>query len=201
MSGVKENKKPEVIVFAGPNGSGKSSVTSFLNPPQFLYINADNIKRTMQYTDLQAAEEAEKMRERAIAERKDFSFETVLSTDRNLKLLIKAKNAGYFVRCYYVLTVDPIINISRIESRVRAGGHDVPSEKIIKRYYRALDLVHELIPVCDVCHIYDNSQDKPYRIFKKRKSECWYYTLENYWRKSDIELLTGIHDMKSGISP
>lgn len=31
-----------------------------------------------------------------------------------------------FIRCYYVLTVDPCINIARVAARVMAGGHDVP---------------------------------------------------------------------------
>lgn len=56
----------------------------------------------------------------------DFIFETVLSTDRNLNLLKKAKKQGYFIRCIYVLTKDPEINIIRVRSRTDDGGHDVP---------------------------------------------------------------------------
>ena len=93
---------------------------------------------------------------------------------------------------YLVLTADPQINIARVASRVSAGGHDVPVEKIISRYDRALALVHDLIPLCDVCHIYDNSMDEPYRIFKKRKAEYWYCTERYLWRKNDIAALTGV---------
>ena len=121
-------------------------------------------------------------------------FETVLSTDRNLKLLKRAKDAGFFVRCYYVLTADPQINVARVASRVSAGGHGVPTEKIISRYDKALALVHELVPLCDVCHIYDNSLDAPYRIFKKRKEEYWYCPERYLWRKDDITALTGIRN-------
>ena len=46
----------------------------------------------------------------------------------------RAKEKGYFVRCYYVLTADPAINVLRVKSRVAAGGHDVPEDKIISRY-------------------------------------------------------------------
>ena len=97
----------------------------------------------------------------------EFCFETVLSTERNLKLLKKAKEKGYFIRCYYILTADPMINVWRVRSRVEAGGHDVPEEKIIERYDRALELVKELVKICDVCHIYDNSGSEPFRILKK----------------------------------
>ena len=55
-------KKPEVVVFAGPNGSGKSTFTELLKPP-IDYINADEIKKNLKCTDLEAAQLAEKQRE------------------------------------------------------------------------------------------------------------------------------------------
>lgn len=41
--------------------------------------------------DLEAAQKAEALREQALQDRRDFTFETVMSTDRNLKLLKKRK--------------------------------------------------------------------------------------------------------------
>jgi predicted ABC-type ATPase len=152
-------KKPEVVVFAGPNGSGKSTITELLKPPMD-YINADEIKKNMKCSDLEAAQLAEKQREKHIEQMNEFCFETVLSTKRNLRLLKRAKEKGYFIRCYYVLTADPMINVWRVRSRVESGGHDVPEEKIIKRYDRALELIKDLVEICDVCHIYDNSGSK-----------------------------------------
>lgn len=127
-------KKPEIVVFAGPNGSGKSTITELLRPPTIKYINADIIQKVMMCDVMEAAKLAEKQREDALSSKEDFCFETVLSTDRNLKLLQRAKADGYFIRCYYVLTADPQINVERVHSRVAAGGHDVPEEKIISRY-------------------------------------------------------------------
>ena len=137
-------KKPEVIVFAGPNGSGKSTFTELLKPPVD-YINADEIKKNLKCSDLEAAQLAEKQREEHLGQMREFCFETVLSTERNLGLLKRAKDKGYFIRCYYILTADPMINIWRIKSRVAAGGHDVPEEKIIARYDRALYLIKDLL--------------------------------------------------------
>lgn len=135
-------KKPEIIVFAGPNGSGKTTVTKLAKVIE-PYINADEIKRTNYCSDLEAAQLAEKMREDCVAQNKSFTFETVLSTDRNLKLLQKAKK-----------------------------------------------LIPELVKVCDVLHIYDNST-LPFRIFKKRKTEYFYWQNED-WSKGKIQQLTGI---------
>lgn len=190
MSGT--DKKPEIVVFAGPNGSGKSTITAVLRPVKMPYVNADDIQRVLECDMLEAAQKAEKQREEYLEKGKSFCFETVLSTRRNLDLLKRAKDAGFFIRCYYVLTADPYINVARVESRVMGGGHGVPRDKIITRYERALGLVKELLPVCDVCHIYDNSGTEPYRIFKKRKDLCWYCTEPHLWLKADIAALTGI---------
>ncbi len=183
------DKKPEIVVFAGPNGSGKSTVTGLTNVLGD-YINADDIKRVLFCDDLEAAQIAERHREGCIAAQKDFTFETVLSTDRNLNLLKKAKKNGYFIRCFYVLTSDPAVNISRVDTRVENGGHKVEPDKIISRYYKALALLPELIKVCDVINVYDNTL-KPERIFSKKKDifRLW----ENkYWLADQIVSLTGI---------
>lgn len=187
-------KRPEIVVFAGPNGSGKSTFTELLKPPMD-YINTDEIKKNLKCSDLEAAQLAEMQREKHIEQLSEFCFETVLSTERNLKLLKKAKEKGYFIRCYYILTADPMINVWRVKSRVESGGHDVPEEKIIARYDRALALVKDLVSVCDVCHIYDNSGSKPFRIFKKRKEQCYFDECDD-WYLEDIQALTNICTME-----
>ena len=190
---IKNNKQPEIVVFAGPNGSGKSTFTEFLKPP-IAYVNADDIKNALKCSDMEAATEAERQREAHLANNEEFCFETVMSTDRNLKLLQRAREKGYFIRCYYILTADPEINVYRVQSRVAEGGHDVPREKIIKRYERALKLVKDVVAVSHVCHIYDNSEERPFRIFKKRKDTCYYQECED-WLLEDIQLLTGASEM------
>lgn len=180
---------PEVIVFAGPNGSGKSTITQMAKVGGE-YINADDIKRTTLCTDLEAAVKAEELRECMINDKKDFTFETVLSTDRNLLLLQKAKDQGYFVRGIYVLTSNVDINVARVQAREALGGHGVPEEKIRSRYDKALALIPRLVEICDILHIYDNTRE-PFRIFKKRKDK-YYHWKNQYWSNDDIERLSGI---------
>lgn len=186
---------PEVIVFAGPNGSGKSTITQMAKVGG-KYINADDIKRTTLCTDLEAAIKAEELRENMIENKKDFTFETVLSTDRNLLLLQRAKAQGYFVRGIYVLTSNVDINVARVQVREALGGHGVPEEKIRLRYDRALAMLPRLVEICDILHIYDNTKE-PFRIFKKRKDK--YYRWNNqYWSNADIEKLSGITEFANG---
>ena len=184
-----EEKKPEIIIFAGPNGSGKSTITKLARVIE-PYINADDIKRTIYCSDMEAAIKAEELREAALSKQSDFTFETVLSTERNLNLLKRAKKQGYFIRCIYVLTENPEINEIRVLARESHGGHGVPAEKIRSRYAKCLNLLPELVNVCDVMHIYDNSKE-PFRIFKKRKTEYFYWENE-FWDRIRIEELKRI---------
>lgn len=186
-------KKPEIIVFAGPNGSGKSTVTKMakvIRP----YINADDIKLATGCSDMDAAILVDAQRNDLVDIGESFTFETVLSTDRNIKLLKRAKERGFFIRCIYVLTIDPLINVDRVTVRYVAGGHDVPKDKIIGRYRKSLALIPELIKVCDICHIYDNTIT-PKRIFKKRKDECFYWET-TLWNKQQIIDLTKVETVK-----
>ena len=69
-------KKPEIVVFAGPNGSGKSTITELLKPPMD-YINADEIKKHIKCSDLEAAQLAEKQREEHMDQMSEFCSETM----------------------------------------------------------------------------------------------------------------------------
>ena len=189
MAEFNTRAKPEIRVFAGPNGSGKSTITrkEYIIQP---YINADEIKQNYGCGDLEAAQMATEQRELAVAERRSFTFETVLSTDRNLILLENAKAVGYFIRCSFVLTVDPSLNVERVRYRVHAGGHNVPQDKVISRYYRSLSFIPRLREVCDRLNIYDNSLDKPFRIFKKRDEQMQIFRSDVWYPDEIVNLVT-----------
>ena len=74
------------MVFAGPNGSGKSTVTVGF-PITGIYVNADDIKRLKNCSDMEATLEAEEICYELIDRGHDFTFETVLSSEYKLKLL------------------------------------------------------------------------------------------------------------------
>lgn len=57
-----KSRMSEIVVFAGPNGSGKSTFTEFLKPEEMDYINADEIKKFLKCSDMEAAQLAEKQR-------------------------------------------------------------------------------------------------------------------------------------------
>jgi len=73
--------------------------------------------------------------------------------------LKKAKEAGFFIRFFYVCTDNPEINVLRIAQRYINGGHEVPMSKIISRYYKSLTLAAEAISFVDRAYVYDNSRN------------------------------------------
>ena len=88
---------------------------------------------------------------------KSFTFETVMSSPDKIEILKKAQEEGYRTYLYYVATEDPLINLLRIGHRVKIGGHNVPNDKVISRYYRSLELLLEAIKHSNRAFIFDNS--------------------------------------------
>jgi predicted ABC-type ATPase len=99
------------------------------------------------------------LRHHLLAKRLSFTFETVMSHQSKVDFLQEAQQQGFRTYLYFVATVDPDINISRVAYRVQTGGHPVPSEKIIKRYYRSINLLMDAITHSDRAYIFDNSAD------------------------------------------
>ncbi len=178
------DKRPQLLVFAGPNGSGKSTVTR-AHKIVGQYINADKIKSAKGCSDLEAAQEAERLRENLLARRMDFTFETVLSTPRNLMLIHRAHDAGYTVRVIFVLTKDSSINVQRVADRVRKGGHDVPEDKIRSRYEKSINNIRELYKIVDDLLIYDNSGEFPVLICSVHNRLLRYYE-QSQWSGEDV---------------
>ena len=159
--------KPELIVIAGPNGSGKTSVTNkFLHhewAEGVTYINPDQIAKDIfgdwnsQDAVLKAANYCVELREKCLNEKKSFVFETVLSAKDKIDFLIKSKEAGFFIRVFFIGTNHPSINAARIANRVLEGGHDVPITKIITRYSKSMLQARLAGILSDRFYVYDNS--------------------------------------------
>ena len=166
---VNTEHRSELIIIAGPNGSGKTSVTQrFLHhewAEGSIYINPDEVAKerfgnwNSPEAIISAANYCAEWRERCLAEKKSFVFETVMSAEDKIDFIIRAKEAGFFIRLFFISTSHPSINAARIAGRVMEGGHDVPIPKIISRYYKSIENCKTIAPVVDRLYVYDNSVD------------------------------------------
>ena len=176
-------RKPMVLVLAGPNGSGKSTITQYFEKVGE-YTNADDSVLSTGMDNFEAAKLVDEKRYNSISNKKDFTFETVLSSEYKMDILRKAKEEGYFIKCVFVLTVDPYINVARVEARVAQGGHNVEKDKIVSRYSKSLANIKELLELCDILHVYDNTIE-PVRIIRKHKDDITIFANE-LWSEENI---------------
>ncbi len=155
---------PRLLVIAGPNGSGKSTLANYLHSVGVdfgTHINPDEIAATLNLPPVSRAKQAQDIsefqRERCLADKIDFSFETVMSHPSKVEFMQRARDSGFHVTLYFVATSDVEINISRVENRVLLGGHDVPHDRIRARYWRTLHLLALAALVAHRTVIFDNS--------------------------------------------
>ena len=156
-------------MIAGPNGSGKTTVTEQILRHEWMedaiYVNPDIIAQEMfgDWNSKDAVSKSifycEELREKCLNEGKSLIFETVLSRIDKVDYIRRAKEAGFFVRLFFVCTESPTINASRIARRVMQGGHDVPIRKIISRYNLSIANCVDVAKIVDRCYLYDNSAE------------------------------------------
>ena len=89
-----------------------------------------------------------------------FSFETVFSHPAKIDILKKAQAEGFRTYMYFVATENPSVNVKRIQQRVKDGGHNVPEDKTIARYYRCLEQIRYALPYLNRAYFFDNSTEQ-----------------------------------------
>ena len=89
--------------------------------------------------------------------KKSFSYETVMSHFSKVEEIKYLIQNGYNAYLYFICVDNHAINISRVQNRIKKGGHSVVEKKIIDRYYRTLENLHLLIPICYRAYFFDNS--------------------------------------------
>jgi predicted ABC-type ATPase len=105
----------------------------------------------------EAAFTASFIRHSLLTEKKDFTYETVMSDRHKLDEISQANKLGYKTYLYFICTDDFEKNIERVKNRVLKDGHDVNEEKIKKRYFKTLDNLSDAIKLVHRAYIFDNS--------------------------------------------
>lgn len=158
--------QPTFFVFAGNNGSGKSTLRNLIIDKIGIDINIDPdaIARRIDPENpeskrIAAGKEVIKSVKRYIEEGKSFSIETTLAGKNAIRQIQKAKEMGYEVTMFYVALSSVEQNIERVAMRVKNGGHNIPTEDIVRRSITSFNHLYEYTKIIDNLVLIDNSED------------------------------------------
>lgn len=162
------DRRPVVVALAGPNGAGKSTFfDSHLARTGLRFVNADVLALSLGMDPYAAAKKADAIRRELVQLRESYIFETVFSdpVGDKLSFLKECEKAGYTVLLIFIGISAPEISDERVAMRVVQGGHDVPADKIFKRYPRVMNNLRRALVELAHVRVYDNSDLKwPYRL-------------------------------------
>ena len=160
---------PRVVILGGVNGAGKTTaafeqLTYIWKIP--IFTNADALARGLNVLNPESvaipASRFQLMWLDELARTKsDFAFETTLSARTYAPWLRKLKNEGYEVILVYYWLESAEIAVSRVQQRVKSGGHNIIESDIRRRYSRSIRNFFELYrPIADQWEVHDNSSEK-----------------------------------------
>lgn len=152
-------------MLAGVNGAGKSSVGGALLAEHGLaWYNPDSYARelvallglSIGEANARAWAHGRAQLEAAIAQGRNFAFETTLGAHTIPELLARAADTHDVVMLFCGLA-SVELHLRRVKARVAAGGHDIPEAKIRERWSASrLNLVR-LLPHLARLQVFDNS--------------------------------------------
>lgn len=135
-----------LYIIGGCNGAGKTTA-SYTVLPEILqcqeFVNADEIAKGLSpFNPESVAIEAGRLMllriDNLLEAEKTFSIETTLATKSYKNLIDRAKQKGYKVKLIFFWLDSPETAIRRVAQRVSEGGHNIPTDTIIRRYYAGI---------------------------------------------------------------
>ena len=163
-----------VIIIAGPNGSGKTTfVSEYLRDSDIsVYIGADAIAerlvsrpKEMDSVKIQAGRLFVQEIQGLIQAGTDFIVEVTLAGKGFARTISQLKSAGYTVTIVFIFLKSAETSVDRVRNRVQGGGHHVPTEDVIRRFYRSKrNFWYTYKDMADVWHLFYNSGEHPQEI-------------------------------------
>ena len=166
-----------LYIISGCNGAGKTTA-SFTVLPELLqvkeFVNADEIARGLspfqpEKVSIQAGKIMLRRLQELLSLGQDFAFETTLSTRSFVGLIKQAKDLGFTINLIYYWLDSVELAIERVKTRVTEGGHHIPTDTIIRRYYAGLkNFITLYSDKVDYWMLIDNSGTEPELIAEGR---------------------------------
>ena len=145
-------------LIGGVNGAGKSSLTGSLKAERTdlgVIVDPDKITAEAGGDEYEGGKQAVERIEKALADGVNLTQETTLSGGYPKRLAERAKEAGYYIRLYYVGLDTLSESLHRIQNRVAKGGHDIPQHDVERRFFHRFEDVVKLLPYCDEAKFFD----------------------------------------------
>lgn len=139
---MKNNKL--LYIIAGANGSGKSTLAEVLLKEKNLeFLNADEIAKeiapdAINSVPISAGKIYFQRLDEYFRNNKSFAVESTLSGNNIVRIINKAQKQNYKIILVYSFLQNCTTCIERVKKRVENGGHNVPEEDIIRRYYKSV---------------------------------------------------------------
>jgi len=171
--------RPECWIIAGPNGAGKTTFAMDYLPriaKCHNFVNADLIAAGLSPLEPESKAFAAGRTflheiSKNILEQRNFGFETTLSGLNYRKLIKDLRSTGWKVQMIYLALPASEMAALRVAERVRHGGHNIPYDDIVRRFFRSLvNLFDEYIQLPDQVFCYCNADSQPKLIFTQRDS-------------------------------
>lgn len=146
-------------IIGGVNGVGKSSFTGVLKERTMdlgTIIDVDKITAELGGNPLAGGKAALIKIRDCITRNVSFTQETTLSGYKTEATAKQVKELGYYVRMFYVGLDTLDESLTRIQNRVRRGGHDIPHDDVTRRFSSRWEALGKVLPYCDEAEFYDN---------------------------------------------
>ncbi|MGN0047550.1 MAG: zeta toxin family protein [Bacteroides sp.] len=161
-----EEKGKCLYIIAGCNGAGKTTASYTVLPDIWQcneFVNADEIAKGLSpFNPESVAIEAGRLMLARIQDLlqagKTFAIETTLSTKSYRNLYEQAHRLGYQIKLIFFWLESPEIAIRRVAQRVSEGGHNIPTDVVVRRYTAGIhNLFHIYMAISDYWLIANNT--------------------------------------------
>jgi predicted ABC-type ATPase len=130
-------------------------------------VNADLIARGLSPYDpdsvsIEAGKIALKRIRELVAHKIGFTWETTMSGRTAVGWLREAREAGYFIKAYFLWVREPETTIRRIRQRVVEGGHNIAEDVSRRRFFKTIQNFFTLYrPLLHTWKLLENNWPEP----------------------------------------
>lgn len=145
-----------LIVIGGPNGAGKTTFARYyLDKYPAKFLSADDLAFKIspdrpESAKIEAGRQFSQKLQESFRSGKSVVIESTLSGRSMQRILGQARDAGYGITIAFIFLDSAQACVNRVRERVQRGGHDVPVQDILRRFFRSKE---------NFWHLYRNEAD------------------------------------------